>query len=248
MGLRWHSDPVRSARARVAARLLPTLIASAGTLVVLRNVFPVDGGSSFMLIVLFWIGVAVAGLSTRLGAPIVHLDAADPAARKTDEETGLGNQIHLREALEREVARYRRYGRWGSLVVIEPRVIGFLSSGEGDEPPSPARYVARALRTTRRDSDELFRLDAHRFVALLADCSQEGIRRFCDRLDEQLGREPYARNPTGGAVMVRAVLGVAPWLEEIDSPATYLEMALTDLERARLAHNSARSGLRRVGA
>ncbi len=248
MAPRWHSDPILSRRARGAAKILPVAIALAGTGLSLEVVFPRSTSSGLLLILLFWLGVAVAVLSRRLAPPVVHYDAADPAARKTDEETGLGNQLQLKEALQREVARYRRFGLTGALLLIEPRILGFIPAQPGDEPPSPAKFVAAMLMQTTRDSDEVFRYDLHRFVVTLSGCSPEGARAFIDRLQTTLGCRPYARDASGGALQVQVLVGAAIWSPMMDDGQVFLEAAFNGLagERARVI--AQRAGARRAVA
>ena len=244
MGSFLQTDGLRTNQARA----LPAIVAAAGLVLVLWKVAPVDGAVGVALTALFVAGAALAMRQPAARAVMFAGAAPELPAHAMDEETGLGNHARMREALVREVARYRRYGRPGTLVVAEPRIIGFQPRWRGQEPPSPASFFAGVLQATRRDSDEAFRMDDGRFAVMLADCDNDGAHRFAERLEKELAKQPYARGDSGNAVWVQASLGIAPWLASIQSPDAFVEAAMTNLERSRAEQAAARNERRAAAA
>jgi diguanylate cyclase (GGDEF)-like protein len=97
--------------------------------------------------------------------------------------TGIGNRRFLHEALEQQLARSRRYGESGALLVLD--LDGFKAVNDtvghagGDD---VLRATAQALVRRARDSDLVARLGGDEFAVLLLHVD-EG---YADRVAEEL--------------------------------------------------------------
>ena len=231
MDHRWHSDPIHQQRVRLAARVAPPLIALSGTAFAAETVFPHSAGDAVMLTVLFWAGAGASLLVRRLAPPVVRVEGADPAARLVDEESGLGNSRYFGEVLQREFARTTRHHSDASIVLFDVRVIGFLPTFEGEEPPPFGKHVARVVADVMRESDVAARLGQKRFGVLLAETDATGARAFAERLTRALASKPYARIAGGPGLHVTPAFGAAPLSPSYASPGAALEAAAARLDR-----------------
>ncbi len=124
-----------------------------------------------------------------------------------DPLTTLFNRAYLHDALEREVARARRYGSPLSVLMIDldgfKRVNDVWGHGAGDE---VLRAVAAELRAAVRDSDILARYGGDEFCVLLPNTDADSARQAADRIRDRVRR--MAVGPDG-ATRLGATCGLA---------------------------------------
>jgi len=124
-----------------------------------------------------------------------------------DPLTTLFNRAYLHDALEREVARARRYGTRLSVLMIDldgfKRVNDVWGHGAGDE---VLRAVAQELRTAVRDSDILVRYGGDEFCVLLPNTDADAARLAADRIRDRV--RGMAVGPDG-ATRLGATCGLA---------------------------------------
>ncbi len=230
MDPRWHSDPIHQQRVRIAARVAPPLIALCGTAFAAETVFPHSANDAVMLSVLFWAGAGASLLIRRLAPPVVRVEGADPSARLVDEESGLGNAHFFRDVVQREFARSTRHRSGASVVLFDVRVVGFLLTFDGEEPPPFGKHVARVVGGVMRESDVAARLGKQRFGVLLAETDVTGARSFAERLSIAFAGKPYARSAGGPGLHVSPVFGAAALSATFTNAAAAVEAAAARLD------------------
>jgi diguanylate cyclase (GGDEF)-like protein len=107
-----------------------------------------------------------------------HLADHDPL-------TDLFNRRHLEEALEREVARSRRYRRGGALLLLDLDGLKLINDTYGHHWGDEAlRLAARLLGSRLRSSDVLARFGGDEFAVLLAEADELRARKLTEELLE----------------------------------------------------------------
>ena len=149
---------------------------------------------------------AVRGVLRTEGALAVTLVQERDSARR-DRLTRLWNARYLYEALEREIARCRRYGRPFGLLVLD--LDGFKAVNDsrghaaGDE---VLQVVARVLHENCRVTDVPARLGGDEFAVILPEASSLTVPRYAAKLVDLVARAPF---PPGGPPVTASIGGVA---------------------------------------
>lgn len=141
-----------------------------------------------------------------------------------DPLTRLPNHRFFLEALERESARCRRYGRACSLLLL----------GVDRRLPLPDvrwRELAEVLRRTMRQSDLLCRHAQGHFVAILPETPAEGARALAGRLVEEI-RRAGLQEPAGVSLADHVRCGQATFPGDVDDPKDLLTRAEKALGQA----------------
>lgn len=141
-----------------------------------------------------------------------------------DPLTRLPNERFLCEAMERESARCRRYGRACSLLLL----------GVDRRLPLPdARWrdLAAVLKKALRQSDLLCRDRDGQFVAILPETGGEGGRILATRLREEVARAGL-QEPAGVKLADHIRWGLASFPEEVADPKDLLARARQALVEA----------------
>lgn len=141
-----------------------------------------------------------------------------------DPLTRLPNHRFFLEALERESARCRRYGRACSLLLL----------GVDRRLPLPDvrwRELAEVLRRTMRQSDLLCRHAQGHFVAILPETPAEGARALAGRLVEEI-RRAGLQEPAGVSLADHVRCGQATFPGDVDDPKDLLAQAEKALGQA----------------
>lgn len=114
----------------------------------------------------------------------------------TDEHTGLGNARALRNALEREVERCRRFARPLSVLFFDLDHFKEVNDTHGHLVGSELlRQVGVALKETARAVDPAFRYGGDEFALLLLETNMEGAQRAGHRLLERFRRQRFTLAP-----------------------------------------------------
>jgi two-component system cell cycle response regulator len=155
-------------------------------------------------------------------------------ARGKDPVTGAGTYSHLRDALEYEMARARRYSRPLSAVLLGVDGLGDLRRAAGSEVTARVlAQVAASFRKGMRESDRLFRLDEDEFVLLLPETDDAGAltcaHRMVDGSELRLG-------PEAGTVKLTVSYGTGTFpAADVLAPEDLVRRASERLSAARTA-------------
>ncbi|MEE4280174.1 MAG: GGDEF domain-containing protein [Halieaceae bacterium] len=159
------------------------------------------------------------------------LEAAHSLVR-SDALTGLGNRASLDVAVEGEVARASRHGNPLAIMMIDvdrfKEINDEFGHVEGDE---ALRIVARALRSSTRRSDLLFRFGGDEFVVLLPHTDRAGATEAAMQIRETLKKQRFESGSHDPRVP-EVSIGVACFESE-DDAITFLQKADTNLYHAK---------------
>ncbi len=128
-----------------------------------------------------------------------------------DELTGLVNRRHMRELMQRELARAERSGRTMVLAQLDVDHFKRINDGYGHAAGDAAlRLLAIALHRGTRESDVVARWGGEEFVLMLCDTSMTAAHVLLERLRADLShlRVPELQAP--GAAPLTVSIGFAP--------------------------------------
>lgn len=145
-----------------------------------------------------------------------------------DEETGLLNRRGFEDGLLRSLARARRYGEVGAMMLVDLVNLADIAAEHGQ----PAGiYVlsamATVLRSRFREVDYIARIDRGRFALLLPVISQEDARRRAAMLKSQIAKQSVSWQ--GRNLSVEARLGLVHYGQR-DAAEDLLERVEAELE------------------
>lgn len=131
-------------------------------------------------------GVATAVTGRRSRRQTAHL-AAVSAQALTDPLTGVLNRRGFLDALERELARARRYGRPVALAYIDVRGLKGVNDSEGHLAGDELlREAAGLLQDSARADDVVGRIGGDELALLLGEQSSEGAAAVATRIRSQV--------------------------------------------------------------
>lgn len=111
------------------------------------------------------------------------LYAAALRSAQTDPLTGLGNRTAFDLAMAREVASAQRHGLPLSLLMIDVDRFKAVNDTYGHLVGDRVlRAVAQTLRSSARDTDQVFRFGGEEFVMILGNTGPEGARVLAERV------------------------------------------------------------------
>ena len=157
-----------------------------------------------------------------------------------DSLTGLKNRRRFEEDLRSEMARSRRMGRTGALMMLDldyfKRVNDSLGHPAGD---LLIREIAGVLRRRARATDVLARLGGDEFAIVLPQCDSEEAQ---SRSRGDRGGDPGARPAAENGPPVTASIGIAMFGAD---PRTSFESVIAEADAAMYAAKDAgRDGVR----
>lgn len=171
----------------------------------------------------------------------LHERVAEQAV--TDELTGLSNNRHFRDWMEREVERLGRFGGELSLVLLDiddfKRVNDVHGHLQGD---AVLAEIGRILRLESRGVDEPARYGGEEFVLALPETPKEGAVEVAERVRERIEKTEVRGVEGNDALRVTASLGVATMPADGDGTQALIGAADAALYEAK------RSGKNRVQA
>ena len=135
-----------------------------------------------------------------------------------DALTGLYNRRVFEERLAAEDARFLRYGRNTSLLILDIDHFKSINDTHGHEAGDAAlKAVARVVRAAIRETDMAARLGGEEFVVLLPETPLAGALEIAERLRRRV--EELTVEWEGIPIAVRVSIGVASAPECAESPA-----------------------------
>jgi diguanylate cyclase (GGDEF)-like protein len=220
------------------AATVPIHIADRTWLLVVKDPGGVGLGLPLALAVL---GVSLAAL---LGSLVVSWNRGERMRElerqaSQDSLTGLGNRRRFEEDLAAAMARSRRDGSTGALLVLDldrfKRVNDSHGHPAGDQ---VIKGVAETLRHRTRASDSLARLGGDEFAVILPRCSREEARLAAEAIAEEIRR----RHGGDGSDPVTVSIGIAMFGED---PRTSIAAVVADADAAMYAaKDEGRDGVR----
>ena len=144
---------------------------------------------------------------------------------QVDHLTGALTRRGFVDHAEKEIERARRYGRAGSLVMLDvdhfKRVNDTYGHAVGDQ---VLQQIATIAGLTLRPSDLFGRLGGEEFALLLPETTGTAAVIAADRLRQEIAEHPM-KIPGGGTMHVSASFGVAELSASISSLTGWLELA-----------------------
>ncbi|MFH1146580.1 MAG: response regulator [Pseudomonadota bacterium] len=108
-----------------------------------------------------------------------------------DELTGLYNRAYFMEALERNMARAKRYGSDLVICMLEPDHFKRINEGRGRiAGDAVLSTIGRILKEGSRECDIACRYSGRRFAVLLPQTSTEKAQEFCSRISRLAADDP----------------------------------------------------------
>ncbi len=156
-----------------------------------------------------------------------------------DPLTGLLNRAAFDARLNEEFLRARRHGRELALVMFD--VDGFKAVNDQLGHPAGDRVliaVARALQSSFRQSDGVFRYGGDEFVAICPETSGAAIENVLQRLQSRL---QTIDGETGGIILS---WGIADLTAELNSTAQLITLADERLYECKQRHHRRRATAR----
>ena len=151
------------------------------------------------------------------GVDAVERDRVEAELRHlTDHDslTGLLNRRRFEEELERHLARGRRYGMTGALIVLDLNDFKLVNEEHGPRAGDRVLIVvADALANRLRETDVLARVGSNQFAVLLPQAKPHEAERVSQALEDVISEE--VRLP--GGRRMQASVGFAPFTATLES-------------------------------
>lgn len=146
--------------------------------------------------------------------------------RLNDDLTGLPNRRAIRQALERQISRSRRYNNPLSVVLVSVSLEDEQVELVQDSADSLVLGVSRFLRDRLRWVDQIGRWDERVFLVLLPETTRDDARSLVEKIRSELNglQLPAPLN----ALTPALAFGIGVW-EKGDDLRTLLQSAVTDL-------------------
>ncbi len=168
---------------------------------------------SLRFVNLFITSLAMAGLSYRYFRIIVAQQESLSKAATTDHLTGLFNRRYMKEAGERMVATYERYGTPFAILLCDidyfKRVNDQYGHKAGDQ---VLQFVSYILRNLARSSDHVARWGGEEFLLFLPESDKDGALLLAERLCKALASQSAI--PEMNQLRVTMSVGVAIFKEK----------------------------------
>jgi diguanylate cyclase (GGDEF)-like protein len=131
-----------------------------------------------------------------------------------DTLTGLLDRRRFEAELERHVARGRRYGNGGALVVLDLNQFRSINEEHGTRAGDRVLFeVAKSLTNRLRETDLLARIGGDQFGVLLPQATPPEAERVCQALEDAIPAE--VRAP--GDRLLEASVGFVPFTDTMNS-------------------------------
>jgi diguanylate cyclase (GGDEF)-like protein len=201
------------------------------------------GGPDLSLpIALAVLGISLAALLASLILAWSRSERMQELEREASQDslTGLKNRRHFEEELAAAMARSRRHGSTGALLMLDIDEFKRVNDSRGH--PAGDRLIkgiAEVLRRRTRASDALARLGGDEFAVVLPRCTREEARQAA----EAIAREVRDRCSEEAAVPVTVSIGVAMFG---DDPRTSVATVVSEADTAMYAAKDEGRGAVRI--
>lgn len=149
----------------------------------------------------------------------------------TDELTNLLNRRGFETELSRALARARRLGETGLLLLCDLNRFKAVNDGHGHQAgDAMLRAVAQTLKGNTRESDYVARVGGDEFAVIMTHTSQEESAFLAEKLSKLVNALTVAWH--GGALPVSASFGKAVY-DRSSQPDTLIFLADQDLYRSK---------------
>lgn len=167
-------------------------------------------------------------LTVRVLQPVIHslLREEELIERShRDGLTGLYNHIHLKESLQRELARSRRYGKQLSLLMLDLDYFKAVNDTYGHLAGDDVlRTVADILSDNTRQQDIVGRYGGEEFIVILPETDRAGAERMAERI--RLAVETATTTTEGGEIHITVSIGACTCAgEELPSAERFIAQA-----------------------
>lgn len=150
----------------------------------------------------------------------------------TDGLTGVYNYRYLRSALDREVARARRFREEFCIIMLDVDHLKEYNDVHGHLQGSEVlRRLAQVVMGELRASDVLAKYGGDEFVVILPQTQREGARTLAERIRAAV--EAYAFPGEGNGMKITTSMGVAQFPEDGETTRDLLESADNTLYQAK---------------
>ncbi|MFL5898721.1 MAG: diguanylate cyclase domain-containing protein [Solirubrobacterales bacterium] len=156
-----------------------------------------------------------------------------------DSLTGLGNRRRFEEDLAAAMARSRREGTTGALLMLDLDRFKRVNDSHGHPAGDRViREVGEALRRRTRVSDSLARLGGDEFAVILPRCGREEAQTAAEAIAEEIRRQ----HPEDGSDPITVSIGIAIFGRD---PRTSVATVVADADAAMYAaKDEGRDGVR----
>ena len=186
---------------------------------------------------------AIDERNSRLASQILAMDRKTQALKQKlsenrtmllfDSLTGVGSRISYEEALDKELARWARYGEIFSYVILDIDHFKQINDTYGHSAGDRAlKIITKMMMSQIRKSDALFRIGGEEFVLLLPNTGVDRAMFLVDKLRETVAGSDIHFNQQRVVITLSAGL-TEP--RENDSPESLYERADSALYRAKNA-------------
>jgi len=170
----------------------------------------------------------VAYITTMFSADIRYGLQQAKLLSETDELTGLFNPRGFAIAANRLFGQAQRYGRPGSVLMIDSDNLKTVNDGHGHDAGNRLlRQVANAVQAELRATDVPARYGGDEFIVLLPETPPKGALDVAERIRAAIGTRPLAIN--GQQVACTVSIGIACYPEDgrtLDALAARADRAL----------------------
>jgi len=178
------------------------------------------------------LGLALAGLLASLVVSWNRGERMRELERQASQDslTGLGNRRRFEEDLAAAMARSRRDGSTGALLILDLDHFKRINDSQGHPAGDRLiRAVAETLRRRTRASDSLARLGGDEFAVILPRCGQKEARTAAEAIAAEIRKHDYEE--TGGPTVS---VGITIFGDDPrTSPATVVSQADTAMYAAK---------------
>jgi diguanylate cyclase (GGDEF)-like protein len=148
-----------------------------------------------------------------------------------DPLTGVNNRAGMADALEREIALAKRYGRSFSIAMLDIDHFKAINDRHGHDTGDKAlQRVATIMAECLRGTDMIYRYGGEEFLILMDHTDEEGARQVAERIREAVERSVC--DCSGKNLRLSVSLGVAA-LREGDTQKSLLKRADKALYKAK---------------
>lgn len=161
-------------------------------------------------------------LSNTIGVAIMNSKLYEDTKKLSliDELTGLGNFRYLKEIVDKEVDRAKRYNLFLSVIFFDLDNFKRINDTKGHQTGSLILVeVARVIQKVIRKSDYAFRYGGDEFVIILPLTDKDGAKNFADRIREEINKIKVE------GVKITASIGVSTYPDDATSWYELLEKA-----------------------